>query len=208
MPEPGATLLLVEDDLPLRTFLADNLDGGASYGVLLAETVRDALRVLEYKRPDLAIVDSELPDGSGLELRQVRAADASGQQRLDPGTPLVVLSGRGTELDRARGFERGADDYVVKPFSYAGSASGRARSLRRLTGPPRRRRAARRGGSRSIRGRREVRLRGRRVELSQKEFALLLALPSEPHASKPQGGVVARRPGVSCALDTNRRMTP
>src|SRR5829696_8056977 len=110
MPDDVSTILLVEDDAATRTFLADNLlaDG---YDVLTADCVRDGLRLCEHKFPDLAIVDVGLPDGSGLDLvRDVRAADGVAS-RIDPQTPVVLLSGRRTELDRLRGFERGADDY-------------------------------------------------------------------------------------------------
>ena len=70
-----ATLLLVEDDPLTRSFLADNLTADG-YELLVCGTVRDALRALEYHRPDLAVVDLRLPDGSGLDLiRRVRDAD-------------------------------------------------------------------------------------------------------------------------------------
>jgi DNA-binding response OmpR family regulator len=171
-------LLLVEDDPVLRTFLADNLTADG-FELLLADSVRDGLRLLEYKQPDLALVDVGLPDGSGLDLvARVRAADGVAS-RLDPGVPLVMLTGRAAELDRLRGFERGADDYVSKPFSYA-ELRLRVRAVLRRT-------RARRGAGRLRVGSlevdpsaREVRLRGRRVELSQKEFALLRALAAEP----------------------------
>ena len=107
-----ATILVVEDDAPTRTFLADNLTADG-YDLLVAGTIDQALIELESRRPDLAVVDLRLPDGSGLDLiRIVRCADGVGS-RIDPALPLVVLSGRGGELDRVRGFERGADDYVV-----------------------------------------------------------------------------------------------
>jgi DNA-binding response OmpR family regulator len=172
------TILLVEDDPVLRTFLADNLTADG-YDLVLAESLRDGLRELEYGRPDLAIVDLGLPDGSGLELiGRVRAADGVAS-RLDPFLPLVVLSGRASELDRMRGFERGADDFVAKPFSYGELRLRLAAMLRRAR--------ERRGRGRLCVGDleldpagREVRLRGRRVYLSQKEFALLRALMAEP----------------------------
>jgi DNA-binding response OmpR family regulator len=171
------SLLLVEDDPVLGTFLAENL-AADGYELTVAETVRDGLRELQYKQPDLAIVDLALPDGSGLELI-ARVREADGLSRLDPATPLVVLSGRAGELDRVRAFERGVDEYVVKPFSYA--------ELRHRIAAVLRRAHARRLGGRLRVGdltldpaSREVRLRGRRIDLSGKEFALLRALAVEP----------------------------
>jgi DNA-binding response OmpR family regulator len=172
------TLLLVEDDPVLRTFLADNLSADG-YELLVADGVRDGLRQLEYKQPDLALVDLRLPDGSGLDLiARVRAADGVAS-RLDPSVPLVVLSGRCGELDRLRGFERGADDFVAKPFSYAELRLRVAAVLRRTRERPRC--GVLRVGALSVDpASREVRVRGARVELSQKEFALLRALASDP----------------------------
>ncbi len=176
--DDAATILLVEDDDATRTFLADNLTADG-YDLLVAECVSDGMRLLERKFPDMALVDLGLPDASGYELlRRVRAADGLAS-RVDPDTPMMVLSGRASELDRVRGFERGADDYVCKPFSYPELRARVAALLRR-------------SDRRTSRGRlragelevdppsREVRLRGDRVLLSQKEFALLRTLASEP----------------------------
>jgi DNA-binding response OmpR family regulator len=174
----GATLLLVEDDPVLRTFLADNLSADG-YRLLVAETLRDGLRELEYKRPDLAIIDLGLPDGSGLELiGRVRSADGL-VSRLDPAVPVVVLSGRSSEIDRVRGFERGADDFVVKPFSYAELRARLAAVLRRTSARPGQGRL-RVGDLELDPVSREVRIRGHRIDLSQKEFALLRALAADP----------------------------
>jgi len=178
MQDGRPTILIVEDDALTRDFLADNLcaDG---YEPLVADCLRDGLRLLETKFPDLAIIDIGLPDGSGLDLiRMVRSADGLAS-RVDPRVPLVVVSGRASELDRVRGFERGADDYVCKPFGY-GELRARLAALMR--------RADQRPGAGRLRvgplevdpPSREVLLRGERVELSQKEYALLRALASEP----------------------------
>jgi DNA-binding response OmpR family regulator len=178
MTDADPVILVVEDDAATRTFLADNLvaDG---FDPLVAETARDALRLLEYKHPDLVILDLALPDGSGLDLlARVRAADGVAG-RVDPETPVVVLTGRASELDRVRGFQRGADDYIVKPFSYP-ELLGRIEAVLRRT---RRRRALGRlrvGSLEIDPPSREVRVRGERVELSQKEFALLRALAADP----------------------------
>jgi DNA-binding response OmpR family regulator len=134
--DPAATILLVEDDAPTRTFLADNLTADG-YQLLVADCARDGLRLLETKFPDVALVDLGLPDGSGLDIvRRVRASDGVAS-RIDPAVPLVVLSGRAGELDRLRGFERGCDDYVCKAIR----SSRRARrgvgcGLRTTMAPP------------------------------------------------------------------------
>jgi len=178
MTADNPTILLVEDDPVVRTFLADNLTADG-YELLVADCVRDGLRLLEYKRPDLAIVDLGLPDASGLELiARVRAADGVAS-RLDPSLPLVILSGRAGELDRVRGFERGADDFVTKPFSY-GELRLRLAAVLRRTRERRHRGRLRVGALELDPAAREVRLRDERVELSAKEFALALALAREP----------------------------
>ena len=109
------TLLLVEDDHALRTFLADNLTADG-YEMLVAADAPAGLRALEEHAPAVAIVDVELPGASGLSLiADVRHADAR-FARVDPAQRFIVLSGRGSELDRVCGLQQGADDYVAKPF--------------------------------------------------------------------------------------------
>jgi DNA-binding response OmpR family regulator len=178
MRPDSPTLLLVEDDPVLATFLADNLTADG-FELVLAASLRDGLRELEYRRPDLAIVDLGLPDGSGLELlARVREADGVAS-RLDRELPLLVLSARDSELDRVRGFERGADDFVTKPFSYSELRLRIAAVLRR-TRDQRGHGRLRVGELELDPAGREVRLRGRRIDLSQKEFALLRALAGDP----------------------------
>jgi DNA-binding response OmpR family regulator len=173
-----ATILVVEDDTATRTFLADNLTADG-YELLVADNAQHGLRLLETKFPDLVLVDIGLPDASGFEvLRRVREADGIAS-RLDPSTPLVLLTGRDGELDRVRGFERGADDYVCKPFSYPELRGRLAALLRRAD--HRRRTGRLRVGELDIDPQaRTARLRGEALALSQKEFALLRMLASEP----------------------------
>lgn len=178
MTDAAATLLLVEDDDATRTFLADNLSADG-YELLVADCARDATRLLETKFPDLALVDVGLPDGSGFDLvGRVREADGLAS-RIDPRTPIIVVSGRVDELDRIRGFERGCDDYVCKPFSYP-ELRGRVAALLRRADHRRAHGRLRVGPLEVDPPTREVRLRGRRLELSAKEFALLRALAVEP----------------------------
>jgi DNA-binding response OmpR family regulator len=177
MDETPATILLVEDHRPTRTFLADNLsvDG---YELLEADCAVDGERMLTTRFPDLAIIDLGLPDHDGLDLiRRVRGVDRA--SRIDPEMPLLVLSGRTGELDRLRGFERGADDYVTKPFSYPELHARVVALLRRTRRRP--------GCGRLRIGpleldplARQVWVHGESVALSKKEFALLRALAAEP----------------------------
>ena len=178
MTEDASTILVVEDDASTRTFLADNLTADG-YELLVADCARDGLRLLESKFPDLALIDLGLPDGSGYELvRRVREADGLAS-RVDPNTPLVVLTGRAAELDRVRGFERGCDDYVCKPFSYP-ELRGRVAALLRRANQRRSLGRLRVGDLELDPPSREVRIAGERIDLSQKEFALLRTLASEP----------------------------
>src|SRR5437868_11215201 len=178
MDSSAATILVVEDHTATRKFLADNL-AADGYELLEADCVADAERLMGSGYPDAAIVDLGLPDGDGLVLLdRVREANRLAG-RIDPDLPLLVLSGRSDELDRLRGFERGCDDYLVKPFSYH---ELRARLVALL------RRTRRRPGTGRLRVgpleldpiARQVWLHGEPVELSNKEFALLRALAGQP----------------------------
>jgi DNA-binding response OmpR family regulator len=173
-----ATILVVEDHLPTRRFLADNL-AADGWEVLEADCARDAHRLMASGYPDLAIVDLGLPDRDGLELlREVREADRIAS-RVDPDMPLLVLSGRCGEVDRLRGFRRGCDDYVVKPFSYSELHARIAALLRRSRRRPRAGRL--RVGCLEVDPlARQAWLSGEPLSLSKKEFALLRALAADP----------------------------
>jgi DNA-binding response OmpR family regulator len=175
---PHATLLVVEDHRATRTFLADNLTADG-YELLEAECARDAWRLLATEFPDLAIVDLGLPDRDGLELiRDVRDGDGTAGP-VDPELPLLALTGRASELDRLRAFRRGCDDYLVKPFSYPELHARIAALLRRTRRRPGQGRL-RVGPLQLDTLARQVWLRGRSLQLSKKEFALLRALAAEP----------------------------
>jgi DNA-binding response OmpR family regulator len=178
MTQDPRTVLVVEDDWSTLTFLADNLTADG-YEVHAAETAAEAVRIAETKYPDIALVDLELPDLDGLKLiARIRAADGIAS-RANPHLPVIIVSGRTDELDRLRGFERGADDYVVKPFSYPELRLRMRVVLQRSehrTGQGRMRVGALEVDPVS----REVRLRGRRLGLSAKEFALVRTLAADP----------------------------
>jgi DNA-binding response OmpR family regulator len=173
------TVLVVEDDERTAAFLADNLRADG-YRVAVAAEAGEAVRAIEVREPDVVVLDLGLENGSsGLDvLDRVRAADGLGT-RIDPSLPVIVLTGRGAETDRVRGFARGADDFVVKPFFYA-ELLGRVRAvLRRSDGRPAM--GALRVGELALDpATRLVRVGDRPVQLSAKEFALLHALARQP----------------------------
>src|SRR3954471_17020650 len=178
MDSPKQTLLVVEDDDATASFLADNLTADG-FSVSVAGGAAEGLRAIESRGPSLVLLDLLLAEGHGLELLdRVRAADGLAT-RIDPDLPVIVVSGRTGEADRVRGFARGADDYLVKPFLY-GELLARVRAVLRRAGARRRRGVVRVGELTLDPATRAVRLAGRPVHLSAKEFALLQALAEEP----------------------------
>ncbi len=172
------TVLIVEDHLLTRRFLADNL-AADGYAPLEAATVADARRLIRGGEPVLAVLDLELPDGDGLDLLAELRGRGGADVGIDPHLPVLILSGRASEIERVRGLSRGADDYLGKPFSYAELRARIAALLRRSTLRPG---AARmRVGTLEIDPQsRQVWLEGEPVRLSGKEFGLARMLASAP----------------------------
>ena len=179
MDREPAQILIAEDDERTAAFLADNLRADG-FVVAVASEAGEAVRQIEVRAPSLVLLDLALEKNtSGLKvLDRIRSADGLGS-RIDPGLPVIVLTGRSGEQDRVRGLRRGADDYIVKPFSYAELIERVRAVLRRSQG---------RQGQGVLRiadltidpEQRVVRLRDEVVGLSNKEFALLHALARQP----------------------------
>src|SRR3954447_16251957 len=127
------SVLVVEDDAATAAFLADNLRADG-FGVWCASEAGEALRAADLRQPDLVLLDLGLEAGSGFDvLDRVRSADA-GSSQIAPALPVIVLTGRAGEVDRVRGFARGADDYLCKPFSYPELVARIDAVLRRSSG--------------------------------------------------------------------------
>ena len=131
MSETPASVLVVDDEIQIRRFLRTGfeLDG---FQVHEAETGTEALRTATLKPSDLVILDLGLPDMDG--------ADVLERLRAWSSVPLIVLSVRGSETEKVRLLELGADDYVVKPFGMAEllarAHSAMRRQLRVARGEP------------------------------------------------------------------------
>jgi DNA-binding response OmpR family regulator len=175
--EEIASVVVCEDDTATLELLCDNL-AADRFGVMPAPSASDALRLCRYNHPDLLLLDLALPDASGLDvLREIRQSDGV-DARFDPRLPVIVLTGRGTDAERVRGLESGADDYLLKPVHYPELRARITAVLRRCVD---RRNGPRRAGEIAIDpARREVKVGEREVRLSNKEFALLQVLASDP----------------------------
>ena len=103
-------ILIVEDESTISEPLAKLL-AREGFNANVAATVADALAKFATDKPDLILLDLNLPDGDG--------RDVAREIRRSSGVPIIMLTARGTETDRIVGLEIGADDYVVKPFSSA-----------------------------------------------------------------------------------------
>lgn len=105
------TVLLVEDEPAQREVLAYNL-AAEGYNVMQAQDGEEALMLAAEQLPDLIVLDWMMPNVSGIEV--CRRLKSRPETR---GVPIIMLSARSEEVDRVRGLETGADDYVIKPYS-------------------------------------------------------------------------------------------
>ncbi len=173
MSETRATVLVVEDDPAIRMGLVDAL-GFDGYGVIQADTAPSGRDAALRDHCDCVLLDLMLPGGDGFTvLTEVR--------RVKPKLPIIILTARGREADRVRGLRLGADDYVVKPFSVRELLARVEAVLRRA--PPRESEDARvpvPGGHADLARREIVFDDGHRVELADREVALLAHLSQHP----------------------------
>ncbi len=187
---PSGRILVVEDEESISQPFAEALRR-AGFEAVVTGTAAGALELAESEQPDLVMLDLALPDGDGRDVcRELR-------RRSD--VPIVMLTARGTEMDKIVGLELGADDYVVKPFS-AAEVISRIRAVLRRSAP-------RDGGApeKPVRvgeieldpGARIARLGDTELDLSRKEFDLLAALMGSA------GRVVKREELMSEVWDTN-----
>jgi DNA-binding response OmpR family regulator len=160
-------ILLVEDEESISEPFSRAL-AREGFEPVVARTAADALKLASTVDPELVLLDLMLPDGDGRDVcRELR-------RRSD--TPIIMLTARGTETDRIVGLELGADDYVVKPFSSP-------EVIARIRAVLRRSRRDEDAAANIVRGDLDIDVEARRVrrddeeiELSRKEFDLLVVL--------------------------------
>jgi two-component system KDP operon response regulator KdpE len=164
--------ILVVDDEPSILATMSPLLRSRGYEVVTAMNGRAALEAAERDKPDLIVLDLGLPDIDGAEIcRHIREQSS---------TPIIILSARGTEGDKVRALDAGADDYVTKPFGTEELTARIRVALRRSEGPPVSTEPLVRGDLVIDRERFRVVKSGQEVRLTPKEFELLLYLAQRP----------------------------
>lgn len=165
-------IMLIDDDPTLLDLLSEHLRL-AGYRVATESTGEGGLRLAEKNHPDLVMLDVMMPGMDGWQVCE--------RLRKISSVPVILLTAKGEELDKLRGFRLGVDDYVTKPFSFAeltarvGAVLARAR---RSSAPPH----SLISGDLTIDfGRRQVSVAGDPVELTPTEFRLLETLARRAH---------------------------
>ena len=168
-------ILVVEDERDVAELLRYNLakDG---YDVVVAATGSDAVKQAHEVHPDVVLLDIMVPQLNGWEICRRLKQDAETRA-----IPVIMVTGRVEEGDKVLGFEVGADDYVTKPFSPRELlARIRAVARRGRLDPPGRKTQLKVGDLEIDRQRFEVRMKGRAITLTPKEFELLALLANAP----------------------------
>lgn len=169
MSEPSPLVLVVEDDRQMRRFLRTTLTA-LDYRVVEAATVAEATTAATTHNPDVILMDLALPDGDGIAL--------TGRIRTWSRVPIIVLSARGREEDKVAALDRGADDYLTKPFGVNELLARIRASIRRsaASSPGAEAAVLEVGPLRIDQARREVTVDGIDVRLTPIEFRLLVLL--------------------------------
>ncbi len=169
-------ILLVEDDPEITSLINLHFDE-AQYQLTCCDTSLEALKNIETEKYHLLILDISLPDGNGLEIcKKIRKGDLH--------TPLMMLTCRSEESDKVLALELGADDYVTKPFGIL-ELMARVKALLRRSDPhlinnEEQKKEISYKELHINKDKRKASLNGERIELTPKEFDLLLLLASSP----------------------------
>jgi DNA-binding response OmpR family regulator len=124
---PRKKILVVEDEPHIVLGLTDALEF-EGFAVVSAAKGKDGVQLARQEKPDAILLDLMLPDTNGFKVCEEL-------RRFDPFVPIIMLTARGQEVDKIRGLDAGADDYVTKPFS-VGELIARLRAIFRRAARP------------------------------------------------------------------------
>jgi DNA-binding response OmpR family regulator len=167
----GQKILVVDDELDIVKVVRAYLEQ-SGFQVITATDGKQALAVFRHERPDLIVLDLNLPVVDGLDVCRTI--------RRESNVPIIMLTARVEETDRLIGLEIGADDYIVKPFSPR-EVVARVRTVLRRSAPAPEQPSLIAIGNLTIDPpKHEVQLQGRSIDLTPSEFNILLAMASHP----------------------------
>jgi two-component system phosphate regulon response regulator PhoB len=195
-------VLLIDDERDLHDLLLYNLRE-AGFQADAEVTAADGLRAASATQPDVIVLDVMLPDLSGIETcRRLRAEESTRD------TAVIMLTARGEEFDRLVGFEAGADDYVVKPFSVrevvmrVRALARRVSELRNARTSPNAGRMLRWRGLSLDSGRQQVFLDGAEVTLRPLEYKLIALLLENPGRTFDRSDLLSEVWGIQGEVQT------
>jgi DNA-binding response OmpR family regulator len=169
-------LLLIDDDETLLDLLSEHARA-AGYHSATASNGQEGLRKADEEKPDLVVLDVMMPGMDGWEVcRRLRAGSS---------VPVIMLTAKGEEYDKLRGFHLGVDDYVTKPFSFAELLARIGAILARARGEASISRGVTSGELTIDLEQRRVTLAGQSVDLTPTEYRLLEVLVRHPRRTVP-----------------------
>jgi len=182
-------LILVVDDEPKIVRLARDYLEQSNFRVLPIYNGNDAIAAARTEKPDLVVLDLNLPGMDGLDVCRALRRQSS--------VPIIMLTARAEETDRLIGLELGADDYIVKPFSPRELVARVRAVLRRTQGEVETTGILRSGEIEIDTNGHHVRLRGENVHLTRVEFSLLAILAQHPGQTFSRAQLIDRLHGVA-----------
>jgi two-component system phosphate regulon response regulator PhoB len=180
-----ANILIVEDEPAIQELLSLSLTQ-AGYTTMAALSVEQAMLLLREALPDLIILDWMLPGMSGIEFARRLKSD-----EFSRNIPIIMLTARGEEIDKVRGLEIGADDYITKPFSPR-ELNARIKAVLRRLAPQMTDDPIETGGLRLDPATHRVTGNGNPLDLGPTEFRLLHYLMSNPERVHSRSQVLDR----------------
>ncbi|HSZ74050.1 MAG TPA: phosphate regulon transcriptional regulator PhoB [Rhizomicrobium sp.] len=167
------SVLLVDHDRASLALVSSHLER-EGYRARASYDGEEALRLIEDDPPDILLLEWVLPKLSGLDVCRMLRSESETRKM-----PILMLTTRGEEADRLRGFEAGADDYIVKPFSVS-ELTARLRAVLKRVSPGLVEDVIRIGDLELDRAEHRVRRGGRKIHLGPTEFKLLSQLLQRP----------------------------